>query len=107
MKTFTIWYMRPHWFAEGIFGAAPDIAALERTHVRLKTLAMPATATLDDVHSAMQGENWSPNGEARELIASLDLTHTSMSTGDVIVDEAGVAHMVESLGFKNLGAIAG
>lgn len=27
MKTFAIWYMRPHWFAQGIFGEAPDVAA--------------------------------------------------------------------------------
>lgn len=65
---------------------------------------MPANATLQDVFFAMQADNWSPNGEARDLIASLDLGHTSMSIGDVIVDEAGVAHLVAFVGFKNLGS---
>lgn len=34
---------------------------------------------------AMQGHNWSPRGEARRLIKTLGLDHTSMSVGDVIV----------------------
>ena len=41
---------------------------------------------LDDVYSKMQGERWSPQGEARPLIEALGLTHTSMSAGDVILD---------------------
>ena len=32
----------------------------------------------------MQGENWSPRGEARPLIARLGLGHTSLSLGDVV-----------------------
>lgn len=38
------------------------------------------------VYAYMQAEIWSPNGEARELIESLGLTHTSMSIGDVLYD---------------------
>jgi hypothetical protein len=38
---------------------------------------------LEEVYIEMQGEKWSPNGEARELISSLGLSHTSMSTGDI------------------------
>lgn len=37
----------------------------------------------------MQGEIWSPNGEANELIRSKGLFHTSMSVGDCAVDETG------------------
>jgi hypothetical protein len=37
-----------------------------------------------------QGENWSPNGEARDLILAKGLRHTSMSVGDVIEDEGGI-----------------
>lgn len=36
----------------------------------------------DDVYTQMQGEFWSPNGEARPLIKKLGLGHTSMSIGD-------------------------
>lgn len=38
----------------------------------------------EDVFHAMQAENWSPNGEARKLIQSLDVGHTSMCGGDII-----------------------
>jgi len=38
----------------------------------------------DDVFKRMQGEYWSPEGEARDLIMGLDLCHTSMSVGDVV-----------------------
>jgi hypothetical protein len=43
-------------------------------------------AQLRDVFRLMQGEVWSPNGEARSLIISLGLDHTSMSIGDVAHD---------------------
>jgi hypothetical protein len=39
---------------------------------------------LEEVFFLMQGEQWSPNGEARELIELLGLRHTSMSVGDLI-----------------------
>ena len=41
----------------------------------------------EDVFRQMQGEHWSPNGEARFGIESLGLQHTSMSVGDVILEE--------------------
>jgi len=50
----------------------------------------------------MQGMNWSPYGEARELIRSKGLKHTSMSVGDVIKDPTGAYWRVEDLGFKQL-----
>jgi hypothetical protein len=37
----------------------------------------------------MQGEIWSPQGEAREYIRSLGLKHTSMSAGDMVEDPEG------------------
>jgi len=40
--------------------------------------------SLEDVFFQMQGEIWSPNGEARFLITSLGLRHTSMMTGDLV-----------------------
>lgn len=51
----------------------------------------------------MQGENWSPQGEARGLIRDLDLKHTSMSVGDVIEDmTTGEVFMVDMAGFKKI-----
>ena len=49
----------------------------------------------------MQGENWSPNGEARNLIGSLGLSHTSMSVGDIIEID-GNLFFVDRHGFKKL-----
>ena len=56
----------------------------------------------DNVFAQLQGEVWSPNGEARELIASLGLHHTSMSIGDVVQDGDGVHWMCAHLGWKRL-----
>jgi hypothetical protein len=47
----------------------------------------------------MQGEVWSPNGEARGLIEAKGLLHTSMSVGDVVVGPDGV-HVVAMFGFE-------
>lgn len=57
----------------------------------------------EGVFEAMQGENWSPNGEARPMIEALGLTHTSMSVGDVAEGPNGELQMVESFGWKTLG----
>ena len=59
----------------------PTVADLPQTHVLVRTLQ--ATG-LEVVYWHMQGEQWSPNGEARPLIEDLGLTHTSLSLGDVV-----------------------
>ena len=80
----------------------PELTAdnLLETHVELKTVDLPG---LDAVYHEMQGEVWSPNGEARELIRSLGLNHTSMSVGDVIKTPDGKLHLVASCGFEERG----
>jgi hypothetical protein len=54
-----------------------------KTHTFLRFLE---AKDLDNVFYKMQGEVWSPNGEARDLIRSCGLRHTSMSVGDLICD---------------------
>ena len=71
---------------------------LADTHVLLGSVE---TSDLDAAFHGMQGENWSPQGEARGLIRGKGLQHTSMSVGDVLVRD-GVAHMVDSIGFTAL-----
>lgn len=97
---YAIWFMRPEWFRNGILGEKPDAANLSATHVHLKDLN--TDGDLEDVWFQMQGETWSPNGEARELIKSKGLQHTSMSVGDVAVDQNGKAYIVASVGFETL-----
>jgi hypothetical protein len=58
--------------------------------------------TLDEVYRLMQGEVWSPNGEARELIESLRLHHTSMSVGDVVKLADGTFWILNSIGWGRL-----
>jgi len=49
----------------------------------------------------MQGENWSPNGEALELIRSAGTDHTSMSVGDCLIDlGTGELWMCMSFGWE-------
>ena len=54
----------------------------------------------DVVFPRMQGEMWSPQGEARNLIKALGLSHTSMSVGDVIVDDNGDMFECSNIGWR-------
>jgi len=102
MIKFQIWYMRPEFFQDGIVGMLPDLDDLPTTHIHLKDLDLEDGAQLERVYNHMQAEVWSPNGEARELIASKGLMHTSMAVGDVIVDQQGGVFAVAGIGFTEL-----
>ncbi len=54
---------------------------------------------LSDVFVSMQGEIWSPAGEANDFIRGLNLTHTSMSVGDIAEDEEGNFFFCASVGW--------
>lgn len=49
-----------------------------------RLVAVDRELNLEVLFRNYQGENWSPNGEARELIQALGVRHTSMSVGDII-----------------------
>ena len=72
---------------------------LLKTHTPVRVIK---AESLDEVFHECQGDFWSPNGEARDLIEALGLQHTSMSVGDVIKDEEGKIFFVASVGFKQL-----
>jgi len=38
----------------------------------------------DKIFALMQGENWSPEGEANGIVRKSGTGHTSMSVGDII-----------------------
>ena len=107
MKQFKIFYMKPSFFADGILGPhwlehnqkLPTVKKLDETHVYLRCIEAD---TMKEVFAKMQAEMWSPNGEAIDLIEEKGLHHTSMSVGDVIVDEEGRVFMIESMGFWEL-----
>jgi len=98
-STFRVYYMRPEWFREGIMGVRPDPLKLDETHVFVRSVE---AANLEHVFALCQGEVWSPNGEARELIRRLKIQHTSMSVGDVVIDSAGRVFMVAMFGFADI-----
>ena len=105
--TTEIWYARPEQgraMRRGVEHIDDDIlnalrnGHLRATHARLGTIA---ETDLEAIFHAMQGENWSPRGEARTLIEKSGLAHTSMSVGDIVVKD-GTVYMVDSHGFCEL-----
>lgn len=99
-----IWYGNDiHPATRGLrFGDVPAdlIKNLKDTHVLIGSIK--GSANLDDIYEMMQGENYSPEGEARNLIQQAGTCHTSMSVGDIIEDANGVFHLVSGIGFTVL-----
>lgn len=101
-----IWYMRPDFFRDASMGyewleekgLLPNPDNLDATHILLGSIR---ESNMNKVMRMMQGESWSPEGQARTLIRTKGLQHTSMSVGDVIVLH-GNAYMVDRFGFKLL-----
>lgn len=101
-----VWYMKPSFFRDGKMGMkwlvkqglVPDPRKLDKTHVLLGEIK---EGSPDKVYHLMQGETWSPRGEARGLIRRKGLQHTSMSVGDVVV-KGGKAMMVDRYGFTEI-----
>ena len=77
------------------------VEGLPETHVYLGDVE---AASKDDAFRLMQGEVWSPQGEARPLIERLGLSHTSMSVGDVVRDEEGRYWLCESVGWTEIAS---
>jgi len=110
-----IWYWRDSFASDGLMGyqwcvERGRLPALPKngerataTHVLLKEVEVKEEGRrgLERVFYAMQGEVWSPNGEARKLIDGLGLSHTSMSVGD-LVEVNGEYWMVDRMGFTRL-----
>jgi len=98
---YTVYYMKPNYFVDMTLGVrTPLVETLSETHVELKSLVAD---DLEDVFFQMQGENWSRDGEARELIEAKGLAHTSMSVGDVVRDDTtGMHYVVRPIGFRKM-----
>lgn len=88
--------MGANWLSKK--GQMPTPDSLEQTHVKIGTLR---ETNPDKVFSMMQGENWSPRGEARDLIQQSNTGHTSMSVGDIM--KIGSTYlMVDRFGFHDI-----
>ena len=95
---YQIWYMKPSFF-RGIVGSSPDPDHLSATHVHLKDIEAD---NQEDAMSRMRAKNWSPDGEALDLLQSKGLQHTTMMIGDVLVDEGNAIYLVTGIGFSLL-----
>jgi hypothetical protein len=93
-RLFEVWYAKKPTFHTPLPGQpVPHVQQpLEETHTLVTRIV---AVDINEVYWAMQGEIWSPCGEARPIIESLGLYHTSMSIGDVMVDlQEQTVHMV-------------
>lgn len=87
------------WYAKTLKAPWDEPAKLTTdSHVLLGSIA---ETDLEAIFRALQGENWSPDGQARDLIRGKGLSHTSMSVGDV-VKIGGRAWMVAFEGFAEI-----
>ena len=103
-----IWYVSPEFGRDFRFGLdfvvdkmgmePPSSKNIDKTHTLVGSIR---ERDLNSTYSMMQGEAWSPNGEARNLIGNLGLEHTSMSVGDVLEID-GDLFFVDRHGFKKL-----
>lgn len=108
-----IWYAKPElrrdyemgyeWLRnEGI--PIPDRTTIKQTHVKVGSIAETDPTR---IFPMMQGDYWSPRGEARDLIARLGLGHTSMTVGDIIELPSGELLMVDRGGFRSIQSARG
>lgn len=110
MATYSVYYMKPDWITNGLLGSQPDAKNLEATHTLLEQLRMDVLPNKDiynvlgHIFEWMQSEKWDFDRFNQTKIAKLGLNHTSMSVGDVIVDDSdGIAYLVAPVGFIPLG----
>jgi hypothetical protein len=101
-----IWYMKREAFRKWNMGPlfadaplpTPTTTDLSKDHVLLGWIK---EKQLGPIFEMLQGEMWSPQGEANGFIRSKGTAHTSMSVGDIIV-VGGKGWMVDGSGFAEL-----
>ena len=101
-----IWYWKQRFSMEALsmhnnlfLEAVRKNNDLTKTHVHLGNID---ASDPEDAYAKMQGEFWSPNGEAYNFISQKGVGHTTMSLGDVVVMPDGKRLMVASIGFVEI-----
>lgn len=89
------WRNPAGWYCDG---NTPDLDHLDETHVLMGKVK---SKQLDEVWGSLQGEVWSPNGEANGFIRKSGTDHTSMDVGDIIV-VGNTPWMVDGSGFWDM-----
>jgi hypothetical protein len=101
-----IWYQKSDFARDGMMGLSwlaklgkvPHPGKLNQTHVLLGNIR---ERNPEKIYEMMQANNWSPVGEARLLIQSKGIDHTSMSVGDIVII-GGKTLFVDISGFKDM-----
>lgn len=103
-----VWYMKAEVFRDFSMGVRfilsqgdrplPTNDTLKDTHVLIGEVGAHDP---DEVWEMMQGETWSPNGEAQGILLGSGVRHTSMSVGD-IVRIGQHLHMIDGVGSKRI-----
>lgn len=102
-----IWYFKPNkdvnknfmLFEINKLKLPKNYEDIAKTHILLGSIN---EIDKEKIFYKLQGEIWSPNGEARSLIKKLGLNHTSMSVGDIIVFNKKEGYICSMTGFKRL-----
>jgi len=100
-----IWYSKSVSDLRVWDGWRPDINKLAESHTFLGSIRGTGETdlkSLETIFRLMQGEFWSPAGQANEMVKSKDV-HTSMSIADV-VKCGDKAWIVLPIGFEELNA---
>lgn len=102
-----IWY----WLDDNARDFMMGYDFLKKQGVEVTPETIPTTHALigriretdpEKIFAMMQGESWSPEGQARDMIKKSGTGHTSMSVGDVIrIGDKWM--MVDRYGFKDIG----
>lgn len=102
-----VWYVGPE-FGRDYRGGFDDVIEYGRHTPSKRSVQMThePIGSVDsndpeEIFEMMQAFNWSPNGEAHDLIQSKGLHHTSMSVGDV-VEIGDTYYFVDRNGFIEL-----
>lgn len=103
-----IWY----WLDDNARDYMMGYDFLKKQRVEISAETVPTTHALigkiretdpEKIFAMMQGESWSPNGEANDMIKRSGTGHTSMSVGDVI-KVGNKWLMVDRYGFKDIAS---
>lgn len=97
---FRIFYLKdPGYHTANLFNLAADAPPPEIDLSEYIEIGRVIAGSKGKAWEKMQGEVWSPNGEAVPVIRALELVHTSMSIGDMIMDRHGEIWIVAMMGF--------
>ena len=110
--TTEVWYFKPEmgrdmmmgleFIQEQLPGVYPEPYNLSKTHIMLGRVK---SKDKDQLFHSLQGDFWSPQGEARDLIKAIGLNHTSISIGDILVINGSAFFVDSGAGWVNLGHV--